>query len=188
MVNNKLILIHPSFERGGAELSFSNYVYSLKDHFDVIYISSENLNILGTKFIHIKYGKSRFIRSLIANFLFLYHTLNYKKFTVVTFQAHIFLVPFIRFFRPNQKIILRESNNPKVFYNLENSNIFSLNYLKYFLIKKIPYMLSDKIIVINPDIVKELNDDNSRKNKFVFIHNPTMSVKEQNILRSPRNI
>tara|TARA_B100001093_G_scaffold493886_1_gene536555 strand:+ start:914 stop:2035 length:1122 start_codon:yes stop_codon:yes gene_type:complete len=192
---NDLIILYPSFERGGATSNLINFINScIKKKIKIHLIS--NLNEKDKKkfflkkvnFINIKKNQSmnlnRFFTSInsIKLLIFLFKKIKEKNSIVFSFQSHILPIIFCKFF--SRKIIIRNSEDilgATKFADTKVSAYF------IFLLKTLIYNFADGIITNSLKAKKSL-DLITFKNKTHLIYNPYLNKIFTNKISKRKNI
>ena len=194
-----LIILYPSFERGGATINLINFVNTcaLKD-IKIHLISNikkkdkKNFVKKNIKFINLndKFNYkilSRSITSIASIFLLLdlFKSIDSKNSLVVSFQSHILPIIFSRLFR--RKIVIRNSEN---IIEATKYADYKFSASVIFLLKLFFYNFSNGIIT-NSNKAKKSLDVITFKNKTKLIFNPYLkkvfsknTAKRENLILS----
>ena len=194
-----LIILYPSFERGGATINLINFVNicalkNIKIHLITNINKEDKKKFLkkNIKFINLN-NKARYkiinrlITSITSIFLLLnlFKSIDAKNSLVVSFQSHILPIIFSRLFR--RKIIIRNSEN---IIEATKYADYKISASVIFLLKLFFYNFSNGIIT-NSNKAKKSLDLITFKNKTKLIFNPYIkkifskkTTKRENIILS----
>ena len=177
----KLIILYPSFERGGVEKNLINFINFCDDQKIQIYLISninkesqkklfnKNINFVSIRFSSsIKLFKRLFtsITSIIS-LIDLFKSIKKKDSLIISFQSHIFPILICKLF--NRKIILRNSEDILDATKYADNKISALF---IFMLKIFFYNFSNGIITNSIKSKKSLDLVVFNKNKNKLIYNP----------------
>jgi len=188
----KLIILYPSFERGGATVNLVNFInICAKKNIKIYLITNINKKdkkkfvkknikffILDNKFKHKIFN--RLVTSIKSIFLLLnlFKKINNRNSLVVSFQSHILPIIFSKLFR--RKVVIRNSEDV---VDATKYADYKLSAFFVFLLKFFFYNLSDGVITNSLKAKKSL-DRIIFKNKTKLIYNPYLTK----VLNQKRNI
>lgn len=153
-VRSNILLLFPSFERGGAEASLINYAKLLGDHYNVYILTSDNIFPIklpsSVKILTYKHRRRR-IFNTVNHCLRINRVLSQTNFfLVINFQAHFPVLLVLKTVRSilslDVKLICRESNDIGIYIQSKSSLIY--RFVIRNILKRLPYALAD-IIVCN---------------------------------------
>jgi len=194
-----LIILYPSFERGGATINLINFVNicalkNIKIHLITNIKKEDKKKFLkkNIKFINlnnkVRYKIiNRLITSITSIFLLLnlFKNIDAKNSLVVSFQSHILPIVFSKLFR--RKIVIRNSED---IIEATKYADYKLSALFVFLLKLFFYNFSNGIIT-NSNKAKRSLDMITFKNKTKLIFNPYLKklfgkkiIKRKNFILS----
>lgn len=190
-----LIILYPSFERGGATSILINFINScIKKKINIYLISNigetekKKFFLKKVNFINIKKKRSknlnRFSSSInsIKSLIFLFKKIKAKNSIVFSFQSHILPIIFCKFF--NRKIIIRNSED--IFGATKYADTKISAYL-ILILKALIYNFSDGIIT-NSQKAKKSLDLITFGNKANLIYNPYIDKIFNNKTSKRKNI
>ncbi len=172
---NNLIVLYPSFERGGATSNLINFINeSIKKNISINLISNltekNKRKIFPNKLKLFKINAfSRFLTSIISLFFLIKLLFKFrsKKIIVISFQSHILPIIICNIFF--KKIVIRNSEE------ISNATKFADNkisaYFIYFL-KVVTYNFANGIITNSHKAKKSLEKILFNKRKIRLIYNP----------------
>ena len=190
-----IIVLYPSFEKGGATLNLINFVNQcVKKKINTYLISNVNKSekrnfflknvviINNKKFKNSNYN--RFLTSVNSIFflIFLFKKIRSKNLIVVSFQSHILPIILCKLF--NRKIIIRNSEDILSATKYADNKISA--YL-IFLLKAFIYNFSNGIITNSLKAKKSL-DLITFKNKTKMIYNPYLKYIFSNKKHKRKNV
>ena len=180
----KLIILYPSFERGGVEKNLINFINFCNDQKIKIYLISninkanqkkffnKNINFIFIRFsLNIKFFKRLFtsITSIIS-LIDLFKSIKKKDSLIISFQSHILPILICKLF--NRKIILRNSEDILDATKYADNKVSALF---IFTLKIFFYNFSDGIITNSIKAKKSLDLVVFNKNKNKLIYNPYLN-------------
>ena len=190
-----ILLVYPSFERGGVKENFLSYIKIFsKKKYNLSIISDKNMtnyinfNIKSRIYILKNYKFNFFYKYFISlnsayQIFKLRHLLKKKNLRVISFQSSFFSSIICKIL--NYKLIIRVSEDPL------GATKFSDNFflgLFVFLSKVLTYNLSYKILVNSKEMEKNLQKLVFSKSKIVLQYNMNLNKILKNQNKNKKNI